>query len=140
MGKYPDCFPDNFEKDILPDGAQENSRRVYRIIKYDEKISRRNFMSTYEEVQLKLMPKPKRYNENEPSTYSTSCNTELSKIRYFLGLCMKHRPRAFIAVGTTDGSCGVSQLTSERTKSNGGHVDWWVYADAEPQIYFEKVE
>ena len=46
MGKYPDCFPENFETEILPKDAQENSRRVYRIIKYGDEISRKNFMST----------------------------------------------------------------------------------------------
>lgn len=141
MGKYPDCFPENFETEILPKGAQENSRRVYRIIKYDDEINRKNFMSTYEEIQSKLMPRPKRYNENDPSIYSTSCQLDLPALRSLLACCMKHHPKAFIAVGTTEGSCGLSQLTAERNpEKKDGHVDWWVYADAKPHRYFKKVE
>lgn len=144
MGKYPECFPENLETEILPKGAQENSRCVYRIIKYDGEISRKNFMSTYEEVRAGLMPRSKRYNENKPSTYSTSCQLELSSIQSLLSFCMKkHHPKAFIALGTTEGSCGLSQLTSERNpekKDEDGHVDWWIYADAEPHRYFKKVE
>lgn len=71
-------------------------------------------MSTYEEIQSKLMPRPKRYNENDPSIYSTSCQLDLPALQSLLACCMKHHPKAFIAVGTTEGSCGLSQLTAER--------------------------
>ena len=29
MSRYPDCFPDNFEKDILPKEAREENKEVY---------------------------------------------------------------------------------------------------------------
>ena len=33
MKKYPKCFPDNFETEILPEDAKEENKSVYRIIK-----------------------------------------------------------------------------------------------------------
>ena len=30
--RYPECFPGNFETEILPKGAKEESRPVYRCI------------------------------------------------------------------------------------------------------------
>ena len=34
MKKYPECFPENFETDILPEGAKKENKAVYRVIKY----------------------------------------------------------------------------------------------------------
>ena len=31
--RYPECFPGNFETEILPKGAKEESRPVYRVMK-----------------------------------------------------------------------------------------------------------
>ena len=33
MGKYPECFPENFEEEILPKEAKEENKNVYRVIK-----------------------------------------------------------------------------------------------------------
>ena len=33
MGKYPECFPEDFEERILPKGAKPENKQVYRIIK-----------------------------------------------------------------------------------------------------------
>lgn len=33
MSKYPKCFPENFEKDILPKDARNEEIEVYRIMK-----------------------------------------------------------------------------------------------------------
>lgn len=88
MSKYPKCFPENFETDILPEGAKEENKHVYRVIKYGE----------------------------------------------------INNPKAFIAYGETEAACGPCQLTSERDKSrNDTHVDWWVYDDTDPQVYFREV-
>ena len=55
MNKYPPCFPDGFETKILPSGAREENRPVYRVIKYGA-INRQSFISTYEEIKQKLIP------------------------------------------------------------------------------------
>ena len=48
--RYPECFPGNFETEILPKGAKEESRPVYRVMKSGT-IDREGFISTYEEIQ-----------------------------------------------------------------------------------------
>lgn len=140
MSRYPDCFPDNFEKDILPKEAREENKEVYRIIKYGT-INRESFISTYEEMQEGLIPRRKRMNLNDPGVYSTSCNLQYEEAEYVLKLMMKHCPRAFIAKGITEKSCGPCQLTAERENEHDDtHVDWWIYKDSTPQVYFKEVE
>lgn len=52
---------------------------------------------------------------------------------------MRHYPTPFIAKGVTDMECGPCQLTSERViEDKSSHVDWWIYEDATPELYFEK--
>lgn len=138
MGKYPDCFPENFESEILPSGAADNNLEVYRIAKYGI-INRDAFISTYEEIQRKLIPPRKKLDKNDPSTYSTSCQMELADAEYLLTIFMRHKPDAIITKGATEPSCGVSQITSERTRQNNSHVDWWIYKDASPYKYFSEV-
>lgn len=138
MKKYPACFPQNFEEDILPKEAKYNSKPVYRVIKYGT-MNRESFIGTYEEIQKGLIPPKKNLNLNDPGIYSTSCNMEYSEAKYALKLFMRHHPRAFIAKGETEGGCGPNQLTSEREERSDTHVDWWIYEDAAPQMYFEEV-
>lgn len=80
-------------------------------------------------------------NLNNPEIYSTSCNMTYSEAEYVLDLIMRHHPRAFIAEGETEGTCGPCQLTSEREKERKGtHVDWWIYEETAPQMYFSEVK
>ena len=79
-------------------------------------------------------------NLEDPGLYSTSCNIEYSEAEYALNLFMRHHPRAFIAKGETEGTCGPCQLTSEREDRDDTHVDWWLYRDGEPQKYFKEVK
>ena len=51
-----------------------------------------------------------------------------------------HQPCAILAKGVTDPVCGMCQKTKERTGTKSSHVDWWLYADARPHIYFEEVQ
>lgn len=138
MKKYPECFPKNFETDILPKGAKKENKSVYRVIK-NGIINRDSFIGTYEEIQRGLIPPKKRMNLNNPSLYSTSCNIEYSEAEYALNIFMRHYPNPFIAKGETDGTCGPCQLSSEREERNDTHVDWWIYEEAEPQTYFSEV-
>lgn len=139
MKKYPECFPKNFETDILPKGAKVENKTVYRVIKYGT-INRNSFIGTYEEIQRGLIPHKKRMNLNDPSLYSTSCNIEYSEAEYALNIFMRHYPEPFIAKGETEGTCGPCQLTSEREeKRNDTHVDWWIYEETDPQTYFDEV-
>lgn len=138
MKKFPPCFPDNFETEILPKEAKKENKSVYRVIKYGT-INRDSFISTYEEIQKGLIPRRKNINYNDPGVYSTSCNIARSDAEYALNMFMRHHPKAFIAKGVTEGTCGPCQLTSEREKGRkDSHVDWWIYEESEPQLYFKK--
>lgn len=139
MKKYPECFPLNFETEILPKGAREHNKSVYRIIKCGT-INRDSFISTFEEMQRGLIPRKKRLNLKDPGIYSTSCNMEYSEAKHALDLFMRHYPKPIIAKGETEAACGPSQLTSEREKRTDTHVDWWIYEDVEPQQYFSEVK
>lgn len=140
MSKYPDCFPENFERDILPKGAKPVNRHVYRLIK-SGKIDRSGFLSTFEEVKSGAVPPPKRgLDLSAPETYSTSCFEDYQDIEYLLDIFMRHYPRVFVAEGETHASCGPSQRTSERRKKEDSHVDWWIYNDAEPHKFFKEVK
>lgn len=138
MKKYPECFPENFEKDILPKGAKGENKSVYRVIKYGT-INRESFISTYEEIQRGLIPPKKRIKLNDPGIYSTSCNIDYSEAEYVLNLFMRHYPKVFIAKGETEKTCGPCQLTSDREARTDTHVDWWIFEKCEPQMYFEEV-
>lgn len=115
MKKFPRCFPENFRTDILPQGAKEDNKSVYRIIKYGT-INRDSFIGTYEEICRGLIPPKKKLNLNDPSIFSTSCNIEYSEAEYALNVFMRHYPKPFIAKGVTEGTCGPSQLTAERKR------------------------
>ena len=140
MSKYPKCFPDNFEEDILPKGAKEQEIQVYRIIKY--KNIRDNFISSYEEREKGLIPIKKKFNRNDPKIYSTSCFENEADAKYVLNTMMRnHHPEAYIAKGVTAKCCGPCQLTRERSENQheakDSHVDWWIYDDATPERHFE---
>ena len=109
MKKYPACFPENFEKDILPKGAKHEDKDVYRIIKYG-KLDRDSFIGTYEEIQRHLIPPKKKMNLEDPGLYSTSCNIEYSEAEYVLNMMMRHYPEPFIAKGCTQKDCGPCQV------------------------------
>lgn len=138
MKKYPECFPENFETDILPEGAKKEIKAVYRVIKYGT-INRDSFIGTYEEIQRGLIPPKKKMNLKDPGLYSTSCNIEYSEAEYALNMFMRHYPRPFIAKGETEATCGPCQLTAEREERDDTHVDWWLYEETEPQTYFSEV-
>lgn len=138
LSKYPECFPENFESDILPEEAREENKAVYRVIKSGI-INRDSFIGTYEEIQRGLIPPKKRMNPMDPGLYSTSCNIKYTEAEYALNMFMRHYPKPIIAKGETEGSCGPCQLTSEREMRDDTHVDWWVYDKSTPQIYFSEV-
>lgn len=140
MSKYPDCFPENFETEILPQDARKEDRNVYRIIK-SGKIDRNSFISTYEEIKRGLRPPTKSIKQNDPSLYSTSCNMRYTDAQYALKMFMRHYPTPFIAKGVTDMECGPSQITSDREpKEKSSHVDWWIYDKATPEVHFKKIK
>lgn len=139
MSQYPSCFPKNFETKILPKNIHWEEKMVYRVIKKGY-IDRDGFISTFEEIRRGLIPPSSKLKDlNNPSLYSTSCNEQISELKYVLELLSGHHPAAIIAKGTIHSSCGPWQLTSERTGVVGTHIDWWVYENSSPQEYFTEV-
>lgn len=136
MGKFPECFPSDFESRILPKEAKEENRAVYRVMKYG-KIDKDGFISTFEEIKFGLRPQGK-LDLNDPSLYSTSCYENREDLDYVLSILMRKNPSAFIVKGETERSCGPCQLTKERKKCKDSHVDWWIYEESNPEQYFKK--
>lgn len=69
MGKYPKCFPENFETEILPKEAKKERKSVYRIIKKGT-IDRESFIGTYEEMQRGLIPKKKNQSQKSRNIFN----------------------------------------------------------------------
>ena len=128
MQEFPDCFPDDF---ILPENAgfyEQNN--VYRILPYGN-LDRNGFLPTYEDNIIKRIPQPVKPNA---STYSTSCAASIDYLKNILQVHFRGLPAACIARGTILPKCGPSTLPNKNS-----HIDWWIYKDAEPELYFEKV-
>lgn len=137
--KYPDCFPQNFESDILPKEAKEQFLEVYHILLFGN-LDEINFLSTYEIDLRKLTKRSRPLDMNDPGTYSTSCFIDKEDADYYLELLGKHHPKAKLAKGITEPSCGLSQITKERKPEKlDSHVDWWLYKDTNANQYFKEV-
>lgn len=139
--QFPDCFPSNFTQDILPPNIQPGKIAVYRICKYG-KIDRKAFLSTFEEVELKLRPPSRNWSKflEDPSTYSTSCNTDMNEILGVLDSLQGYHPQAFLCEGIADSAFGPVQRTCERKQCSYGHVDWWLFKNCDPSPNFHRVE
>lgn len=136
---YPDCFPENFETEILPKNLKSKCLEVYRII-LSGKIDKDGFESTFEDVLKQRIQRKKPLDMTDPGTYSTSCFIDIKYAKQYLNMFCRHHPAAILAKGCTDIKCGPSQITKERLPDNyNTHVDWWIYKDAQPQIFFEEV-
>lgn len=134
MSKYPDCFPEDFEEKILPKTVEYRAHHVYRAAKYGAKHPD-SWLSSFEEIITGKKPSRRSIDLTDPSIYSVSCSYNLDRIRDFLSHTMRDCPQGVAVKGITDPSCGPTYLT-EKT----GHVDWWVYKDAQPWLFFEEVK
>lgn len=150
MSTYPDCFPLDFENRILPKDALAQDIEVYRVCENGE-IEPNSFLSTYEEALLGTYYKTisellNELDEDDPILYSTSCFTNFKKVVWIVRSKRQNGyPNPIIVKGYIKGIYGLSQVTYERTKHDkkSGHIDWWIYKDANKQLYndgWEKVD
>lgn len=141
MGKYPDCFPSDFESRILPKEAKCECISVYRIAA-DGVNNRDAFKGSYEKDVDRGIPEDYwlKHDESDPGLYSTSCFEDIKDARRILKMIMRHNPAAIILKGTTDYCCGLCQRTRDRKKlgCRKSHVDWWVYKNSAPQNFFKE--
>ena len=137
--QFPDCFPPDFEENILPKNLKERKMTVYRVCVFD-KITRDAFLSTFENVHLGRRPKDRGWERKlrKPETYSTSCDSDYEAVLGTLDCLRRHHPAPFVMRGTASSDLGPLQPTSERTGRPTSHVDWWLYRDSDPSPKFQK--
>lgn len=143
--KYPECFPDDFEKLIIADGAGENLFTYYRISETGM-INRDAFKGSFEKrisggssVFNRDLWRA-RQEELDIGDYSTSGYEKYKDVRNLLKCIKKYHHGPIIMVGRTEPECGLSMRTKDsrtRPKRNS-HIDWWIYRDAHPELYFKK--
>ena len=139
--KFPDCFPDNFQEDILPQALPPAKIPVYRLC-LEGTLNRKAFLSTYELVHLGLRPKDEDWERrlSDPGTYSTSCYKKKSDIVNNLKIMRRQHPPAIVAFGVSTSDYGPLQETKYRTGTKSSHVDWWLYKNVDPSSDFEEIE
>lgn len=132
MPRYPDCFPDDFEKRILPNSATCQDVDVYRIAKSGIN-ERKAFWGSYEESIREPTGSLRAYSNKNAGDLSTSCWTTRKQVNYWLRMMKrKHNPSAIRLAGVTKACCGPSLV------EESGHVHWWIYNDSNPCEYFRE--
>lgn len=129
--KYPPDFP----VDALLEGAREERIDVFRVCRSGH-IEPASFLPTY--LDELSMTKENIEEEHDIGYYSMSTyfkeNEAKRRLKFFRG----KQPHAILAIGYTEPSCGLCQRTKERKKNAKSHVDWWLYQDATPHIFFQE--
>ena len=140
--EFPDCFPPNFAKEILPQGLPDRQMEVFRVCTTGT-ICTDTFLSTYESTLLGLIPKRKNWEKalKKPITYSVSFGDSLADMRNTLKCLTDYHPEAFVIQGMATSELGPLQKTVDREPDyrNASHVDWWLYKDSDPSPIFKKV-
>lgn len=135
--KIEKIFPDYFNRFELPDGAKEESIKVYRACR-SGKCDKTSFMSSFEEYGHVLNPLA---DDTDPGMYSLSTCEKPTDIKRFVNVISDMKVPYTIAIGYTDPRHGLVQRTRERKKkSKNSHVDWWLYKDARPYEEFKIID
>lgn len=143
---FPNYFNDTVIAEILKLG-KKTKKAVYRYGKSGKNI-KDAYICSYGEVLFDIkIPMPKRKEKwlkqyrNKVEQFSTSCYENVEDIKYHLDTVLKNNPHCIILYGETSPDDGLSQLTKERDKDRtDSHVDWWLYDNADPSIYFKEIE
>ncbi len=140
MSRFPDCFPPDFEENILPKDAENTAYRGYRLAKYGTDDPR-SYWSYFEE--MKEEGRLDRLDDDklrDAGIYGTSLFDSLDYMQYMRRLVFR-RPEAPIVVGSTEPVCGPVEIGIEkkRNRIQYRHINWWIYKDATPWTYFQEV-
>lgn len=147
--KFPDTYPSDLLERIIEDGAAANTMEdVYRVANYGSN-NRDAFLSTF----LQNI-KDGKYNDrdsvlalelskNDIGEYATSLSTSEKRAVKLLQIMERHYAGPILLKGTIYPEYGLSMLTrysKSNRISNKFHVDWWVYAGADPSCHFNVIE
>ena len=133
MQVFPVGYPGDLLDRILLDGGSFEAHFAYRVAKYGAEDPQ-SYLSTFQEKQLNPVRLPSQQKPDKSiSTYSTSLSVCKDRMTDYCHLSMRNYPRATVVEGKTEPVCGPSKLNSKT-----GHVDWWLFADAKPWLYFRE--
>lgn len=144
--QYPECFPENIDELIRSDGAEENIYTYYRISRTGL-VNRDAFLGSYEEslkcnqfVHNRDMFLASQ-EQLDIGDYSTSGYEKIRDAKSRLKCMKKYEEGPVILVGETNPTCGLSMRTKESKTRHcrNSHIDWWIYKDACPEVFFEKL-
>lgn len=136
LKKIEKIFPDYFDRFEMPEGAHEESIKVYRACR-SRKCDADSFLPSYEENGFETDP---RLEETDPGQYSLSTFEKTKDVKRFAMVRQDFPVPYKIAVGMTNPIWGLVQRTKERTGGKTSHVDWWLYKNAKPYEEFELIE
>ena len=134
--KIDKIFPEYFNRFVLPEGAKEESIKVYRACR-SGMCDKDSFMPSFEESGYVLNPLA---DPLDPGNYSLSTYEKPTHIKRFANHISDMKVPYTIAIGYTASRHGVVQRTKERNRSAKSHVDWWLYKDARPYEEFEIID
>lgn len=129
-------FPSYFNNFVMPNGAREECRTVYRACRTG-KADRESFISTYEENGFKC---PDNMRDDDPGVYSLSVYERPQDVKRFAAMTSSFHVPYAIAIGETNPKHGIIQPTKERTGKRTSHIDWWLYENASPQDEFSVIK
>lgn len=105
-------FPDYFQRFGLPEGAREESIKVYRACRSGQ-CDKNSFLPSFEENGAVLNPL---VDLTDPGQYSLSTYEKPTDVKRFAGVIFDMKVPYQIAVGMTNPRHGLVQRTRERTK------------------------
>ena len=137
MPSFPEGYPTDLLDKILNSCGSFYAYRAYRAADYGLNDPR-SFWSTYQEKAHSPAPKiPLNKKRKKPglNEYSTSFFLTIDKPKEHHDHTMREFSPAVIIRGITCPALGPTRLKEET-----GHVDWWLYEGAKPNMFFSEVE
>ena len=106
------------------------------------RVDKESFLNSYEENGYKISING---DVTDPQEYSLSTYLKFKDVKRFMKMDSRYGVPFVIAKGITKPMHGICLETKEWKKNlgikyKGSHVDWWLYADAEPHKEFEVIE
>lgn len=95
------------------------------------------FLSSYCDIHCKDM------DLSDPSSFSTSCFEGIKDAKKRLAFFGKKNPLAIIAEGYIKSESGYTLRHNDKVPKppkKSSHIDWWIYEEEEPWLYFKEVK